>query len=109
MLPLLLAAALAGAPKTHGDVEGYHSPDNRVACVMVLHYNAAGNAVRCGHKGSGKGLLLPPGGAAKPAKWRWPSPHKLSSFTLAPAGRTLYLVGGTAKLKGNPRDLRCTF
>jgi hypothetical protein len=109
MLPLLAAVALAGPPKTHGDVEGYHSPDNRVACVMVLHYDAAGNAVRCGRKGSGKGLLLPSDGPAKAAKWRWPDAHKLFSFTLAPPGRTLYLVGGTAKIKGNARELRCTF
>ena len=109
MLPLLAAVALAGPPKTHGDVEGYHSPDNRVACVLVLHYNAAGDAASCGRKGAGEGLLLPSDGAAKPAKWRWPNPHKLYSFTLAPAGRTLYLVGGTAKLRGNRHDLRCTF
>jgi hypothetical protein len=109
MLPLLLAAALAGPPKTHGDVEGYHSPDNRVACVMVLHYDADGNAVRCGRKGSGKGLVLPAKRPAKAVKWRWPNPRKLFSFTVAPAGRTLYLVGGTAKVKGNAHQLRCTF
>jgi hypothetical protein len=109
MLPLLLAAALAGPPKTHGDVEAYHSPDNRVACVMVLKYDAAGNAVRCGHRGSGKGLLLPSDGAARAAKWRWPDAKRLFSFTAAPPGRTLYLVGGTAKLKGNRHQLRCTF
>ncbi len=109
MLPLLIAGALAGPPKTHGDVEAYHSPDNRVACVMVLNYDTAGNAARCGRKGSGHGLLLPADGAAKPAKWRWPDAHKLFSFTPAPPGRTLYLVGGTAKLNGNRHQLRCTF
>jgi hypothetical protein len=109
MLPLLAAVALAGPPKTHGDVEGYHSPDNRVACVMVLNYDAHGNAARCGRKGSSKGLLLASAGAARPAKWRWPDARKLYSFTPAPLGRTLYLVGGTAKLKGNRSELRCTF
>jgi hypothetical protein len=100
MLPLLAAVALAGPPKTHGDVEGYHSPDNRVACVMVLNYDAHGNAARCGRKGSS---------TAKTVKWRWPDAHKLFSFTPAPPGRTLYLVGGTAKLTGNRGELRCTF
>jgi hypothetical protein len=76
---------------------------------MVLNYNAAGNAARCGRKGSGKGLLLSSDGAARAVKWRWPNAHKLYSFTAAPPGRTLYLVGGTAKLKGNRRELRCTF
>jgi hypothetical protein len=109
MLPLLAALALAGPPKTHGDVEGYHSPDNRVACVMVLNYNAAGNAVRCGRRGSGKGLLLTSDSAARTVRWRWPNAKRLYSFTAAPTGRTLYLVGGTAKLKGNGRQLRCTF
>jgi hypothetical protein len=109
MLPLIAAVALAGPPKTHGDVEGYHSPDNRVACVMVLKYNAAGNAARCGRKGSAKGLLLPASGPARSVTWRWPNAHKLYSFTPAPAGRTLYLVGGTAKVKGNVHQLRCTF
>jgi hypothetical protein len=110
MVPLLAALALAaGPPKTHGDVEAYHSPDNRVACVMVLRYDKAGNAVRCGHKGSRRGLLLATRGAAKPVKWHWPDAHKLFSFTVAPPGKTLYLVGGTAKLEGNAHMLRCTF
>jgi hypothetical protein len=109
MLPLLAALALAGPPKTHGDVEAYHSPDSRVACVMVLHYDAAGNAVRCGRKGSGQGLLLASNGTARAAKWRWPNAKRLYSFTAAPTGRTLYLVGGTAKLKGTRHQLRCTF
>jgi hypothetical protein len=109
MLPLLVAVALAGPPKTHGDVEGYHSPDNRVACVMVLKYDAAGNAARCGRKGAAKGLLLPSDGPAKSVRWRWPDAKKLFSFTAAPPGRTLYLVGGTAKVKGNAHQLRCTF
>jgi hypothetical protein len=110
MVPLLLAAALAaGPPKTHGDVEGYHSPDNRVACVMVLRYDAAGNAVRCGHKGSGKGLLLPSRGSARAVKWRWPNPDKLFSWIPARSGQTFYLVGGTAKITGTRHQLRCTF
>jgi hypothetical protein len=111
MLPLLAALALAapGPPKTHGDVEGYHSPDNRVACVMILRYDTAGNAVRCGRKGSRHGLRLASHGAAQPVKWRWPDAHKLFSFTAAPLGQTLYLVGGTAKLDGNAQMLRCTF
>jgi hypothetical protein len=109
MLPLLAAVALAGPPKTHGDVEGYHSPDNRVACVMVLNYNAAGNAARCGRRGSGQGLLLASAGPAKTVKWRWPDKRKLFTWVQAPAGRTLYLVGGTAKLNGNRHELRCTF
>jgi hypothetical protein len=110
MVPLLAALALAaGPPKTHGDVEGYHSPDNRVACVMILRYDRAGNAVRCGRKGSRQGLLLASHGAARSVRWRWPDAHKLFSFTPAPLGKTLYLVGGTAKLKGNAHELRCTF
>jgi hypothetical protein len=112
MLALLATLALAvpaGPPKTHGDVEGYHSPDNRVACVMILRYDRAGNAVRCGRKGSRHGLLLASRGAAKRVKWRWPDARKLFSFTAAPPGKTLYLVGGTAKLHGNARMLRCTF
>jgi hypothetical protein len=109
VLPLLAALALAGPPKTHGDVEAYHSPDNRVACVMILRYDKAGNAVRCGRKGSRRGLLLATDGAAKSVKWRWPDAHKLFSFTVAPPGKTLYLVGGTAKLDGNRHMLRCTF
>jgi hypothetical protein len=109
VIPLLAALALAGPPKTHGDVEAYHSPDNRVACVLVLRYDHAGNAVRCGHKGSGRGLLLPSDGAAKSVKWRWPDARRLFSFTAAPPGKTLYLVGGTAKLRGNRHQLRCTF
>ena len=109
MIALLAAAALAGPPKTHGDVEAYHSPDNRVACVMILRYDSAGNAVRCGHKGARRGLLLPSDGAARSVKWRWPDARKLFSFTAAPRGRTLYLVGGTAKLRGNRHMLRCTF
>lgn len=110
MVALLAVLALAaGPPKTHGDVEGYHSPDNRVACVMVLRYDRAGNAVRCGRKGSGKGLLLASHGAAKTVRWRWPNARKLFSFTPAPLNTTLYLVGGTAKLQGNAHMLRCTF
>jgi hypothetical protein len=109
MLPLLLAAALTGPPKTHGDVEAYRSPDNRVACVMVLNYDSAGNAARCGHKGSTRGLLLSSRGTARAVRWRWPDAKKLFSFTSAPLGRTLYLVGGTAKLNGNRHELRCTF
>jgi hypothetical protein len=110
MLPLLAALALTGPPKTHGDVEGYHSPDDRVACVMVLNYDAAGNAARCGRRrGSAKGLLLPASGPAKTVKWRWPDKAKLFAWVAAPTGRTLYLVGGTAKVKGNRHELRCTF
>jgi hypothetical protein len=109
VLPLLAALALAGPPKTHGDVEAYRSSDNRVACVMVLRYDTAGNAVRCGRKGSRHGLLLASHGAAKRVKWRWPDAGKLFSFTVAPPGRTLYLVGGTAKLEGDAHMLRCTF
>ena len=110
MVPLLAALALAaGPPKSHGDVEGYHSPDNRVACVMVLRYDAAGNAVRCGRRGSRHGLLLASDGAARSVKWRWPDARKLFSFTRAPLNETLYLVGGTAKLQGNAHMLRCTF
>ena len=109
MVPLLAALALAAPPKTHGDVEAYHSPDNRVACVMVLRYDRAGNAARCGHKGSRRGLLLASDGAARSVKWRWPDARRLFSFTAAPPGKTLYLVGGTAKLRGNRQMLRCTF
>jgi hypothetical protein len=103
----LPAAASAGPPITKGPAEGYHSPANHVACVLLLRYNRDGNAVRCGRRGSGTGVLLTWRGAARKVKWRWPT--RLPEFYKAPVGRTLYLIGGTAKIQGDRTMLRCTF
>jgi hypothetical protein len=90
-------------------VEGYRSADNRVGCVMYQGFNADGNAVKCGRRGSSRGLLLTGDGAARRATWRWPARQLGSLFFRARPGQTLYLVGGTAKLDGDDSTLRCTF
>ena len=102
----LLPAAVASAAEP---VEGYRSADNRVGCVMYAHFNAVGNAVRCGRRGSARGLLLTSNGAARRATWRWPARELGSLFFSARPGQTLYLYGGTAKLEGDEGILRCTF
>src|SRR4051795_4772290 len=104
-LRLILApAAVAAQP-----VEGYRSADNRVGCVMFQGFNADGNAVKCGRRGSTRGLLLTGDGAARRATWRWPARQLGSLFFRARPGQTLYLVGGTAKVQGDTHTLRCTF
>ncbi len=105
-------ALLAAFPSTAGaaqPVEGYRSADNRVGCVMYQGFNADGNAVKCGRRGSSRGLLLTGAGAARRATWRWPAKQLGSLFFRAPPGQTLYLVGGTAKVQGDTHTLRCTF
>jgi hypothetical protein len=103
----LPAAASAGPPITKGAAEGYHSTGKHVACVLLLRYNADGNAVRCGRRGSSSGRVVTWRGRSRTARWSWPT--KLPDFYLAPTGKTLYLTGGTAKLQGNKTMLRCTF
>ncbi len=90
-------------------VEGYHSRDGRVGCVMYAQFNAAGNAVKCGRRGYARGLLLTSEGVARRALWRWPASTLGNLFFVAPPGQTLYLYGGTAKLQGDESVLRCRF
>ena len=104
-----LAVALASSARAAQPVEGYRSADNRVGCVMYQGFNADGNAVKCGRRGSSRGLLLTGDGAARRASWRWPAEQLGSLFFRARSGQTLYLTGGTAKLQGDERTLRCTF
>jgi hypothetical protein len=90
-------------------VEGYRSPDSRVACVLYQGFNADGNAVKCGRRGSNEGLLLPSAGAARSVKWSWPAKQLGSLLFKARYNQTLYLYGGTAKLEGDASVLRCVF
>jgi hypothetical protein len=110
---LLVAVAVAGsfpsAAHAAQPVEGYRSADNRVGCVMYQGFNHDGNAVKCGRRGSSRGLLLTGDGAARRATWRWPAQQLGSLFFRARSGQTLYLSGGTAKLDGDESTLRCTF
>lgn len=106
-----LVAALVVVPAASAatPVEGYRAPDNRVGCVMYQGFNEDGNAVKCGRRGSSKGLLLPSAGSARKQKWRWPARQLGDLFFTATYGQTLYLYGGTAKLQGDDTVLRCTF
>jgi hypothetical protein len=90
-------------------VEGYHDPGDRVGCVMYQGYDRNGNAVKCGHRNGSSGLLLRSAGAAQSKPWTWPAATLGNLFFTASYGRTLYLLGGTAKLDGDASDLRCTF
>jgi hypothetical protein len=53
-----LVVALAPSARAAEPVEGYRSADSRVGCVMYQGFNADGNAVKCGRRGSSRGLLL---------------------------------------------------
>jgi hypothetical protein len=113
MLALPAAATastgVGGPPITKGPAEGYHSSGNHVACVLLLRYNRDGNAVRCGRRGSSKGRLVTWHGPSRRIKWRWPTKRGLHGNFYAAPKQTLYLTGGTAKLDGNDRMLRCRF
>ena len=104
-----LVVALASSARAAQPVEGYRSADNRVGCVMYQGFNAHGNAVKCGRRGSSRGLLLTGDGAARRASWQWPATQLGSLFFRTRPGQTLYLTGGTAKLQGDENTLRCTF
>jgi hypothetical protein len=104
-----LVVAHASSARAAQPVEGYRSADNRVGCVMYQGFNADGNAVKCGRRGSSRGLLLTGGGAARRASWRWPAAQLGSLFFRTRPGQTLYLTGGTAKVQGDEHTLRCTF
>jgi hypothetical protein len=99
----------ASAASAARPVEGYRSPDNKVGCVLYQNFNSAGNAVKCGRRGSNKGLLLPYAGAARKMAWSWPASRLGTLFFKASWNKTLYLDGGTARLDGGPSILRCTF
>lgn len=90
-------------------VEGYRSADNRIGCVMNQAFNRTGNAVKCGWRGSSRGLLLTSAGPARDARWSWPARQLGDLFFTARYGQTLYLYGGTAKLEGDEAVLRCVF
>jgi hypothetical protein len=101
-----MGAAPAGAAPP---VEGYHDAGDRVGCVMYQGFDRHGNAVKCGFNGGDDGLLLRSAGAARTKPWSWPARSLGNLFFTTNYGQTLYLVGGTAKLDGTRRDLRCTF
>jgi hypothetical protein len=106
-LPIFLALA---SPAWAGDVdiEGYHDRGDRIACVMVKRASGA-TAVRCGARGRSKGLLLGSSGRARRVRWEWRTDRPdIDHFTVK-YGQTLYLYGGTAKLEGDSKTLRCTF
>ncbi len=90
-------------------VEGYHDPGDRIGCVMYQHYDANGNAVKCGRRGGHKGLLLTSAGPSRKGAWRWPARRLGSLFFTAGYGTTYYLYGGTAKFEGDSSILRCVF
>jgi hypothetical protein len=104
-----IAAAVGASPAAARPVEGYHTPDGRIGCVMYPGFNADGNAVKCGRHGSARGLLLPSAGPARKMAWSWPAKSLGSLFFTAPLNRKLYFYGGTAKLVGDDSILRCTF
>lgn len=106
VLALLVVAAPASAATA---VEGYKSANGKVACVYLRDYDANGNAVRCGKQGASRGKLLTSRGTARSVAWTWPAKQLGSSFFTAPSGKTLYLTGGTAKLTGDSKTLRCRF
>src|SRR4051794_33749661 len=68
----LLALLVFAAPAAAADVEGYHDPGDRIACIMVKRGDGA-TAVRCGAHGRTRGLLLNGSGAARSAAWSWPA------------------------------------
>jgi hypothetical protein len=105
------AAALAAPVSAYAarPVEGYRSPDGRVGCVLYQAFNEDGNAVKCGRRGSARGLLLPSAGPARSMAWRWPARQLGRLFFTARYNQTLYLYGGTAKLEGDETILRCVF
>lgn len=105
----LVFGAVAVPASAAGPVEGYHDPGNRVGCVMFQDFNSDGNAVKCGRRAGGRGLLLTAAGPARKASWRWPKRSLKGLFFTATYGKTLYLYGGTAKLEGDSSVLRCVF
>jgi hypothetical protein len=110
LLSSLAAGATAGAAlAADAPVEGYRSPDGRIACVLLQGYDASGNAVACGSRSSSRGVLLTGSGAARATPWNWPATQLGSAFFTARWGRTLFLSGGTAKLTGASTTLHCTF
>jgi hypothetical protein len=107
---LLVSGALyASTAQAAQPVEGYRTADGRIGCVMYQGFNSAGNAVKCGRRGSSRGLLLASDGSARSAAWRWPARSLGSLFFRTTPGQTLYLYGGTAKVEGDDSNLRCSF
>ncbi len=94
------------APARAADVEGYHDPGGRIGCVMMRSASNS-HSVRCGAHGSSKGLLLGATGSARKVAWSWPASSLGQLFFPVTYGTTYYLVGGTAKLDGTSKDLRC--
>jgi hypothetical protein len=104
------ASCLAASPASAArPVEGYRSPDSSVGCVLYQNFDSAGNAVKCGRRGSKRGLLLTSSGAAFSAKWAWPAKSLGTLFFKAQYNQKLFLYGGTAKLQGDASILRCVF
>lgn len=110
-LSAAFAATACGSAAAAADdpVEGYRSPDGKVACVLFQDYDAKGDAVACGTKQGSRGVLLTGSGAARSTDWRWPAADLGDKLFAARWGRTLFLSGGTAKLTGTSATLRCTF
>ena len=108
---LVVTCTLAGAPAAQAarPVEGYHDPGDRIGCVMFQRYDSHGNAVKCGRRGRGGGLLLTSAGPARTAAWSWPARRLRGRFFTVAYGTTYYLYGGTAKLEGDASVLRCVF
>ena len=106
---LALALAAAAPAAAAAPDEGYHDSGNRVACVMYAHFDANGNAVKCGRRGGERGFLLTSAGPARRKAWSWPARQLGNTFFTASYGVTYYLYGGTAKLEGDSSILRCRF
>jgi hypothetical protein len=110
LLGTLVLALLGSAPAAADQpVEGYHDSGDRVGCVMYAHFDANGNAVKCGRRGGEHGLLLTSAGPARRKAWTWPARRLGNLFFTASYGVTYYLYGGTAKLEGDRSILRCRF
>jgi hypothetical protein len=102
----VLLTLAAAAPAKAADLEGYHDPGKRIGCVMMRSASNA-HSVRCGARGSSKGLILSANGSARKVSWHWPASSLGQLFFTVTYGTTYYLVGGTAKLDGTNKDLRC--
>jgi hypothetical protein len=103
----VLAAVAIGLAFAATDVEGYYDKTDRIACMMVKRESGA-TAVRCGAKGRTTGLLLGSSGKASRVPFEWRPDRPVIAHHEVDYGKTLYLYGGTAKLVGDSKTLRCT-
>lgn len=96
------AIGVFAAQALAGPVESFHSPNGKFGCTMYRDYDANRNSIRCGTKHGGQGLGL--GESGKSSKVGWRNPKGAPSIRY---NQVLYVVGGTFKVYGDNKTLRC--